>query len=169
MLSGTLPHSDLRDADAIRRDVEAGLGDRVSAAVPVRLRPVIRRALSPERSRRQASAEMFATELDHAWRRSQVGRWTARVAVAVIALAAIVGWRLRKQHLATVRAVEAQTREARRALAEGMDLFDGGRRKVGDVQDLSRRIIEETINDPFHRERRARGQDRDGTSGPGGR
>lgn len=157
MLCGHLPHSNLDDIAAIRRDVEQGLDRRVSPAIPRRLRPVIRKALSPSPRHRHDTAAKFAEELERAWQRSSVGRWLVAATVVMIIVA---GWRLRQQSLATARTIDSQTQMARENLEKGMKIFEESRRKVDDVQDLSRRIIEQTMNDPFHRARKAENEAR---------
>ena len=73
---------------------------------------------------------------------------------------AVLGWRLRQAHVASEAAIRAQTEKAKATMLEATGVFEESRRKIDDVRDLSRRIVDEAMNDPFHRARRAENEAR---------
>jgi hypothetical protein len=151
LLCGRLPLTDPSDADLTRREILAGLDRRVSPGVPPRLRPPLTKALSLSPADRHDCAPDFARDLERAWRASRAGRWAAIAVLATIALVALAGWRLRRQHLATMESIERQTDEARRSLGEGLRIFDDSRRRLDEVRAMSKRIVDEARRDSQHR------------------
>ena len=155
MLAGCLPFTDLDDAAAIEREIASGLDMRVSKQIPGRLRPVVTQGLSLHPDRRHESAPDFARDLEQAWRRSALGRWVAAVVLAGIVGLAILGWRAREAHRRADEAVTRQTGEAINAAREATRIGAEAERKIQGILDLNRTLIEEAMDDSFHRERRA--------------
>jgi serine/threonine-protein kinase len=142
MLAGCLPYTDLDDLARIEIEIASGLDMRVSRRVPARLRPVVTQGLSLHPDRRHESAPAFARVLERAWRRSTVGRWLAAVCLLLIAGLSILGWLAREEHRRSERAATRQTDEATRAAREAVRIGTEAERKVHDILDLHRSLIE---------------------------
>jgi hypothetical protein len=164
MLSGSLPfRSD--QLDQVCENREATIPKiKLSAKVPARLRPLLRSSLATDPADRPPSASDFAAAIERDWRRSRFGTWVGRAALAAVFGLVLLGWRARQQHLANSEQLEAQTRRAEAVVREATDIFKGSQRKLGDVQELGRRIVDESMNDPFHRARRAESEARRGAT-----
>jgi len=159
MLTGSPPFANL-DEIATRDRHAPPPTVKLSSRVPARLRPLLQRSLATDPVARPRSATEFAAALDRAWRRSRLGIWLGRAAVAAAVGLAVLGWRLRQVHVAGEAAIRAQTEKARATMLEATGVFEESRRKIDDVRALSRRIVDEAMNDPFHRARRAENEAR---------
>lgn len=157
LLAGGLPFTNLDDASLVEREIASGVDMRVSRRVPRPLRPVVTKALARHRGTRHESAWQFASELKRAWRWRWIGRGLAAAALAALATIAalgLAGWRLRAQARRAGRAADRQVEQALEKAREGMRIHEDMTRKVDEVRDMVDRIVEETMNEPFHRSRR---------------
>lgn len=155
MLTGRLPFADLGQLAAANDRRGQPPAVKLAADVPPQLRSILASSLATDPADRPQSATEFAAALERAWRRSRLGFWLGRAAVAAAVGLGLLGWRLRQQHLRSTAAIAAQTQEARQTILDVTDVFDEQRRKIDDIRALSRRITEEAMNDPFHKARRA--------------
>lgn len=160
LLAGCLPFTNLEDQALVEREITSGVDIRVSRRVPRSLRPVVTKALSLHRGMRHESAWQFASALKQAWRWRWISRGLAAAALGLIATVGLIGWRLREQARRAGRAADRQVEQAMEKAREGMRIQEGMTRKVNEVRDMVDRIVEETMNDPFHRARRAENEAR---------
>jgi len=71
-----------------------------------------------------------------------VGRWLAAICLLLIAGLSILGWLAREDHRRSERAATRQTDEATRAAREAVRIGTEAERKVHDILDLHRSLIE---------------------------
>ena len=169
LLTGELPYSAI-ERGTIEREIRTDLRRRLARTptgrrLPPHLLPVVRKALHLEPARRHATAAIFKSHLERAFRYGRVLRWLKFAAVGLASTAtllavavAIVGWRLRSQYIASNAAIATQTAAAQEAFNRAQSSFDDAQSRVAGVQELARSIINETMSDPFHAGRKAENQ-----------